>query len=231
MRKPFRLSLLLVLAAAFPAIAAIGTGYMLFGSATYVSPGNASNRAVQLVSDANTGVFSGIDFAVPAGLTINSLNQLSTDYNFTMGSCDLGSPRFGIVLSSDPNKAIFVYIGPPPNYTGCTMGWQNTGNLLTPASLVDASQYGGTFYEPWSAAQTQFSGQTVTDIFLVSDNGPSGTQTVQIDNTNVNGTLYTYEPTSKDDCKDGGWQNFTLLPGPFKNQGQCVSFFAHQKNN
>jgi len=111
------------------------------------------------------------------------------------------------------------------------MGWQNTGNLLTPASLVDASQYGGTFYEPWSAAQTQFSGQTVTDIFLVSDNGPSGTQPVQIDNTNVNGTLYTYEPTSKDDCKDGGWQNFTLLPGPFKNQGQCVSFFAHQKNN
>jgi len=228
MGKRFRFSLLLVLAAAMPAVAAIGTGYTLFGSATYVSPGNASNRAVQLISDANTGVYSGIDFAVPAGLTINNLNLLSTDYNFTMGSCDLGSPRFGIVLSSDPNKAIFVYIGPPPSYTGCTTGWQNTGNLLTPASLVDSSQYGGTFYQPWAAAQAQFSGQTVTDIFLVSDNGPSGTQTVQIDNTNVNGTLYTYEPTSKDDCKDGGWRSFTSAPGPFKNQGQCVSYFAKQ---
>ncbi len=29
-----------------------------------------------------------------------------------------------------------------------------------------------------------------------------------------------------DDCKDGGWQNFTSAPGPFKNQGQCVSHFA-----
>jgi hypothetical protein len=76
----------------------------------------------------------------------------------------------------------------------------------------------------------RYSGHQVTDIFLVSDNGPSttglGSQTVLIDNTDVNGTTYTYEPTSKDDCNDGGWQNFTFAPGPFKNQGQCVSYFA-----
>ena len=36
-------------------------------------------------------------------------------------------------------------------------------------------------------------------------------------------------PPSKDDCKDEGWKSFTGPPGPFKNQGQCVSFFAHQK--
>jgi len=30
----------------------------------------------------------------------------------------------------------------------------------------------------------------------------------------------------KDDCKNGGWQSFPAPPGPFKNQGQCVSFFA-----
>ena len=28
----------------------------------------------------------------------------------------------------------------------------------------------------------------------------------------------------KDDCKNGGWQNFTSPS--FKNQGDCVSFFA-----
>jgi len=63
----------------------------------------------------------------------------------------------------------------------------------------------------------------VTDIFIVSDNGPGtgglGSQEVQVDNTNVNGTIYTYEPTSIVDCKNGGWQNFTFPPGPFKNQG------------
>jgi hypothetical protein len=29
-------------------------------------------------------------------------------------------------------------------------------------------------------------------------------------------------PTSKDQCKDGGWRNFPQ----FKNQGDCVSFVA-----
>jgi hypothetical protein len=214
-----------------PALAAVGTGYSLFGDATYVSPGHNSNRAVQLVSNATTGVYSGIDFAVPANLTINELNTLSTDYEFTAASCALGSPRLGITLASNPNAAIFVYIGPPPNYTGCPLNvWANTGNLLTSASLVDATQYGGTFYEPWASVQAQFSGQVVTDIFLVSDNGPApgDSQTVLIDNTDVNGTLYDYEFTSKNDCKDGGWKNFTFPPGPFKNQGQCVSYFAQQ---
>jgi hypothetical protein len=31
---------------------------------------------------------------------------------------------------------------------------------------------------------------------------------------------------SKDDCMDGGWQSFTNPPGPFKNQGDCVSYFS-----
>ena len=32
-------------------------------------------------------------------------------------------------------------------------------------------------------------------------------------------------PTSVDQCKKGGWQNF---PGCFKNQGQCISFVHHE---
>jgi hypothetical protein len=230
--KTLALTLGAVTIAAVSAIAAVGSGYSLFGGATYVMPGYNSNRAVKLVADANAGRYSGVDFAVSAGLTINSLNELSTEYDFTAGSCALGSPRFGITLAGYPNKTISVYIGPPPNYTGCPPNvWTNTANLLTPASLVDTSQLpGGNSYDTWGAAQARYSGQQVTDIFIVSDNGPGtgglGSQTVLVDNTDVNGTTYTYEPNSKDDCKDGGWQNFTFAPGPFQNQGQCVSYFA-----
>ena len=32
-------------------------------------------------------------------------------------------------------------------------------------------------------------------------------------------------PTSVDQCKNGGWQNF---PGCFKNQGQCIGFVKHE---
>jgi hypothetical protein len=65
----------------------------------------------------------------------------------------------------------------------------------------------------------------VTDIALVVD-GPG--QAVQFDNTQVNSTTYTYEPApTKSDCKDGGWQNLTDNNGQhFKNQGDCVSYFA-----
>ncbi|MBA3757518.1 hypothetical protein H0X09_01485 [Candidatus Saccharibacteria bacterium] len=39
----------------------------------------------------------------------------------------------------------------------------------------------------------------------------------------------TNEPSSKDDCKKHGWMNLTDNEGnPFKNQGQCVSYFNHQ---
>jgi N-acetylneuraminic acid mutarotase len=33
---------------------------------------------------------------------------------------------------------------------------------------------------------------------------------------------------TKDDCKKGGWATIGFPPGPFRNQGQCVSYFAHQ---
>lgn len=51
----------------------------------------------------------------------------------------------------------------------------------------------------------------------------------------VNSTTKTYDfepvsppPTSKDQCKKGGWQDFNNPS--FKNQGACVSFVEHQKH-
>ena len=43
---------------------------------------------------------------------------------------------------------------------------------------------------------------------------------------------YTLFPTDKDQCKDGGWQDYTDTNGtPFKNQGDCVSFVATDGRN
>ena len=204
------------------------SGYTFFGDATLVHPGNSSNTAVQL-SSVDLTTSSGIDFATSARITVNDLNNLSTDYKFTAGSCGGGAPRFQINVSTTTGTHnIFVYLGPPPNYTGCPIdGWLNTGNLLTPTSLVDASQLGGPFYDPWALAQTTYGALPVTGIQLVTDGGwavVGGTQIVLVDNVMINSTTYTFE--NKDSCKNGGWQDFTSSPGPFKNQGDCVSFFA-----
>jgi hypothetical protein len=49
-----------------------------------------------------------------------------------------------------------------------------------------------------------------------------------LDAINFGGERYTFASdvvlTSKDECKDGGWA--TSYPTTFKNQGECVSFFA-----
>ena len=81
MRKLFWLVLLLTSAGSLSVLAAVGIGYSLFGSASYISPGHNSNRAVKLVADAtaNPQIYSGIDFAVPPNLTINDLNGCRRD--------------------------------------------------------------------------------------------------------------------------------------------------------
>jgi hypothetical protein len=210
--------------------------YNLFGTATPVHPGNASNTAIQL-SSVGLLTSGGINFdetsVTPPVTTLNTLQNLSTDYMFTAGSCGGGSPRFQINVDG---KNIFVYIGPPPNYTGCAANvWLNTGDLLEAALFVDTSQLpGGTFYDTWASALNKYGTHTVTGIQLVADGGwavAGGTQTVQVDNVMINTTLFTFEtdvvnPNDKAKCKKGGWQDFTSSPGPFKNQGDCVSYFA-----
>jgi hypothetical protein len=76
---------------------------------------------------------------------------------------------------------------------------------------------------------------TVTDTFSVNACGfVPGTYAATITFTNTSGgqgnttrnATLTVRPGTKDDCKKGGWKKFTCAPGPFKNQGQCVSYFA-----
>jgi hypothetical protein len=96
---------------------------------------------------------------------------------------------------------------------------------------VDTSQLGGTFYDTWGNAQTNYGTDDITGIsFVVDGSWVTDPQTVQIDNTQINDTTYDYEvvvnePTSKQDCKHGGWMNLTDAQGnSFENQGQCVAY-------
>jgi hypothetical protein len=56
---------------------------------------------------------------------------------------------------------------------------------------------------------------------------------VRTDGFDFNGTTYDFQltnaPTSKEQCKDGGFADLTDAQGnAFTNQGQCVAFFEHQ---
>ena len=165
-----RLTLVAFVLASFALIqgttAMAASGYSLFGDATLVHPGHNSDTAVQLRSVGTT--FGGIDFDTPTGMTVSQLNNLSTDYKFTVGSCGGGAPRFQVNVDG---RNVFVYIGPPPNYTGCPAGvWANTGNLL--GGFVDTSQFaGGTFYDTWAHFVSLYGSHLITGIQLVTDGG------------------------------------------------------------
>lgn len=203
------------------------SSYTLFGDATLVSPGHNSPTAAQASYD-GVSSYGGVDFGAPAGLTVDQLSKLSTDYQFTAGSCGSsgGSPRLvATVTNGTVTGNINFYIGPPPGYVGCPPDvWSNTGNLASSTNLVDATQIGGGFYEPYAAVQAAYGSYTVTDLFVVLDGYTSIPVTAQFDNVMINNTTYTFETANS--CKHGGWTQFTSSPGPFKNQGDCVSYFA-----
>jgi hypothetical protein len=230
------------LGAASFAFALTPQDYSLFGDASY-TVGNASPRAVHLVSDSAPG-YGGIDYTIDAGTTFGSLTALSSDYKLEADdACVGGSPRFQINVI-DPNtnteKNIFAYFGVDSAGAPCVPGvWSNTGDMLEVNRLLDTSQLtGGTFYDPYASALTKYGSWTVTGIQVVTDSGwaaTDGEHAVDIDNTLIDTTLFTYEvptATSKDQCKNGGWQNFNDGSGNgFKNQGDCVSYVASKGKN
>lgn len=225
----------LMLTGASAALAFSPTDYSLFDGATYTSPGEASNRAVQLVSTAST-TDSGIDYATGGALTFADINNLATDYKFDAGTCGGGSPRFqvNVASTSGDTGSIFVYLGNAPSYTGCPTGvWTSSGELIGTGPIDTSQLDGGTFYDPYASALAKYGNYQVTGIQLVADGGwamPLTGQTVDVDNTTINGTVYTYEvptPASKQACMNGGWQTLGDSGGTmFKNQGDCVSYVA-----
>ena len=139
-----------------------------------------------------------------AGADITGLEgQTFTSASFTLASttqCQGGSPRFDVVTTDGTfflgcNNVIPV--GNTYTFTAATLAAGGSG-LPFPTGTIQA-----------------------IDV-LIDVEG-----TADLSDITVNGQLQVPEttsmPTSKDDCKNGGWQNFTPA---FKNQGDCVSFVA-----
>lgn len=216
--------------------------YSLFGDAAYISPGNASSRAVHIASDPG---FGGISYGVEAGTTFADLTALSSDFRVDADdTCVGGSPRVSVGIDTDGNGtrdgSIFLYFGTDSAGAPCIPGtWQNSGDFLETGRLVDSSQLpGGTFYDPYALALTKYGAMGVTSISIVADASWAAADSEQgadIDNTLINSTLFTYEvpvATDANACKNGGWQTLADANGnTFKNQGDCVSYVATQGKN
>jgi hypothetical protein len=126
---------------------------------------------------------------------------------------------FGLDGTLYQNSAIF-------DDAGFVAGYLNTLNPDTGAVLTTSDPYtqahvGGLAVRPTDGVIFA-SGGDQGDIYTLS---PTGTQTF-VGFTSVGGVgdlAFTPLPTSKADCKNGGWQRFSF-PYSFKNQGDCIQF-------
>jgi hypothetical protein len=91
-------------------------------------------------------------------------------------------------------------------------------------------------YQSWSGIVAANPDATILGGFGVNQGSGSGGLIAATDALTIAaaGSRWTYNfepfrtPTTKDDCKNGGWQNLRAADGSsFKNQGQCVSYVEH----
>jgi hypothetical protein len=144
-----------------------------------------------------------------AGADITGLEgQTFTSASFTLAStsqCQGGSPRFDVVTTTGTF------------FLGCN-NVIPVGNTYTFTAATIAA----------AGNQVQFPTGTILSISVLIDQQG----TADLSNIIVNGQLQvpatTSAPTTKDQCKDGGWKNFNPA---FKNQGDCVSWVATQGKN
>lgn len=94
-------------------------------------------------------------------------------------------------------------------------------------------------FVPWSAIVAANPAAVIVGGFGVNQGGGNPNLVAAVDKliigANGNTITYDFEPnlliaTSKDQCKNGGWQNLTRADGStFKNQGDCVSYTNNGK--
>jgi hypothetical protein len=236
----------LALATAAPALAADpttgGTATITNGVATLVSNTSVANTP--------NDDFGYVQLALPAGLTLAQITELSAEYNVTDDDCGGGSPRFEI--NYGVNQNMFVYFGPSPSFTACTANtWLSTGNVVGTADQcrVDTAQLSpGTQCSTWAAALALKSTQPINYIRVVVDGGwklADGEQTVMLRNVKLNGTTFltptTTPPAKKPNpttaCKAQlaslgrtAFNELWATSGTSNGMGKCVSTAAKARS-
>ncbi len=162
---------------------------------------------------------SGVDITTSLeGGPVSALTELNFDYK-NGEHCGGGAPRFNLQLDAAGTQNAFLGCAGGTQTPSTTAGWTHVE--------FDAAQIQAAVVAAGGSPTS-----TLYDLYIIFDEGtdtPTGgtigtAGLVHIDNISVNNAVVgsPTSATTKDDCKNGGWQNF--VNPTFKNQGDCVSF-------
>jgi hypothetical protein len=165
------------------------------------------------------GSYAGVYYAVSSlsGKLVGAVTNVSFTYSCTSALVCVtgGSPRLSIPIDTDGDGTweSFAFIDAANCGTGATSG---TVNLACPVF------FGSTLYANWAAfaaANTTYRIATDAVSFVIADQPFEGT----ISNVRLGGEA-TFAST-KDECKNGGWEDLTRADGTdFNNQGDCIQY-------
>jgi hypothetical protein len=214
--------------------------FTLFGTAQPdTDPENPSNEVISIdpTDPSSFNDFGGVRTTLPAGTQAEEIdNQVSFKYYFVPPrTCTAGSPRIQLRIDSDGDGDgdfnAFGHPGPLGFGAGCVTGAWTFADLTDSNPRWDLSQGGGGMNITWDAmelflAATYPNYQILTGS-LVEDGYPGKAyfDLITIGDCTLDGTsdIAVGPPTSVNQCKDGGWQNFNA-PRTFRNQGDCMQF-------
>jgi len=201
-----------IIATVVAALAFAGTAAAALEPWTFVDSG----ATCSVVSTFNNGVLHlekncSTSTVAAAGASITGMGgQTFNSGSFTLAStsqCQGGSPRFNVVTTDGT-----FFLG--CNNVTPTINGDGTATYTFTAATIAAA--GG---------QVPFPTGTISSIDVLID--VQGT--ADLSAITVNGKLEVpvAGPTSKRQCKKGGWRNFTSPS--FRNQGQCVAWYEHHR--
>jgi hypothetical protein len=157
-------------------------------------------------------------YVVPAG------NWRVTSWSTQAGAA--GSMSL-MIFRPTATPGTYTVVGESP-VESLTANSLNTFTLTSPIAVQPGDLLG--MWQSGVNCFVQSGGVVQSTIFTTQPPvGATVTPTIsQPGQLNISAVLSPALPTTKDDCKDGGWQSFF---GVFKNQGDCVSFVATDGKN
>jgi len=174
-----------------------------YGDAVFDNPGYT------LTSDPTGVGYAGIYYDYSASpITLNSITNLSADFQMLQGTISGGAPRFSIIdTTNNTFNEAYVFFGTPAgggSFTDPTPGaLENTGNDASLASTdlrVQINGFNGdstgASYITWSQFLAQDGSALVAFITIDEDGGFSATQQVFVNNFDVTTTSATPLPAA-----------------------------------
>ena len=204
-------------------------------------PQNADNDVVSI--NTTGGAVGTASLDLDEGVQAEELdNRLSLNYLLIDRTCAGGSPRIQLAIDTDGDGDFdanaFGYLGSLPFGGGCTTGAWTTQDMTDDVARWDLSQLGGGMTLTFDQMETflaalpgdyQILSATLADdsaSFAPGAAGQAYYDALRVGDCTLEDSddSVVSPPTSKDQCKDGGW---SIFDNPaFRNQGECVSFVA-----